>query len=46
LYNLETDLGERTNVAAQHPMVVQRLQLLADRMRQDLGDSLRKKGPK
>ncbi len=43
LYNLGADLGERTDVAAQNPEVVRRLQALADRMRADLGDSLRKK---
>jgi arylsulfatase A-like enzyme len=43
LYNLDTDLSERTDVANQHPDVVRRLQMLADRMRADLGDSLRKK---
>jgi arylsulfatase A-like enzyme len=43
LFNLDTDLSERTNVAEKHPDVVQRLQLLADRMRDDLGDSLTRK---
>jgi arylsulfatase A len=43
LYNLDTDVGERTDVAARNPEVVRRLQVLADRMRQDLGDSLPKK---
>ena len=43
LFNLDTDLSERTNVADQHPDVVRRLQALADRMREDLGDSLVKK---
>jgi arylsulfatase A len=43
LFNLDSDLGERTNVADRHPEVVQRLQMLADRMRDDLGDSLKKK---
>lgn len=38
LYNLETDLSERTNVAAQHPEIVERLQALAEKMRKDLGD--------
>ena len=38
-----SDLSERTDVAAANPAVVQRLQALADRMRDDLGDSLRKK---
>lgn len=40
LYNLETDVGETTDVAAQHPDVVARLKELADKMRADLGDSL------
>jgi arylsulfatase A len=38
LYDLEADAGEKMDVAAQHPNVVQRLQALADRMRADLGD--------
>jgi len=37
LYNLETDIGETTNVAAAHPEEVQRLRGLADRMKNDLG---------
>ena len=43
LYNLDADLSERKDVAGGHPEVVRRLQVLADRMREDLGDSLRKK---
>jgi arylsulfatase A len=43
LYNLDDDLSERTDVSARNPAVVQRLQVLADRMRADLGDSLTKK---
>jgi arylsulfatase A-like enzyme len=39
LYDLEEDIGETNNVAVQHPEVVQRLQALADRCRDDLGDS-------
>jgi len=39
LFDLETDLGETKNVAAEHPEVVARLQALADAMRRDLGDS-------
>ncbi len=31
LYNLDTDIGERTNVTAQHPDVVARLKALADK---------------
>jgi arylsulfatase A-like enzyme len=40
LYQLDTDVGETNNVAAQHPEVVTRLQKLADAMREDLGDAL------
>jgi arylsulfatase A len=40
LYNLETDIGESKDVAADNPEVVQRLQKLADLMRAELGDSL------
>ena len=40
LYDLETDLGETTNVAAEHPDVVKRLTTIADRYRAALGDSL------
>ncbi len=43
LFNLDEDLGERTDVGLQHPEVVRRLQVLANRMRDDLGDSLTKK---
>ncbi len=47
LYDLETDVGETTNVAADHADVVQRLTALADDMRtNDLGDSLRQIAPK
>jgi arylsulfatase A len=42
LFDLENDIGEQHNVADQHPDVVERLQRLADEMRQDLGDSARK----
>lgn len=38
LFDLEKDVGETTNVADQHPDVVERLKKLADRARQDLGD--------
>jgi len=37
LYNLETDIGEGTNVAAANPDEVKRLRELADRMKDDLG---------
>ncbi|MSU51501.1 MAG: arylsulfatase [Opitutus sp.] len=38
LYNLDTDIGERTDVAAQNPAVVKRLQALAATMAADLGN--------
>ena len=38
LYNLETDIGETRDVAADHPDVVERLTALADRARAELGD--------
>ena len=38
LYDLESDVGERTDVAAAHPEIVARLRALADRAREDLGD--------
>ncbi len=37
LYNLNDDIGERTNVADAHPDVVRRLKALADRMAADIG---------
>ena len=38
LYNLEADIGEQENVAAENPDVVARLTALADRAREELGD--------
>ncbi len=43
LFNLKEDSGETTNVASQHPDVVQRLTALAEKARDDLGDSLIKR---
>jgi arylsulfatase A-like enzyme len=43
LYDLEKDPGERTNVADEHPEEVARLKALADRAREDLGDSATKR---
>ena len=39
LYDLQTDPGEKTDVSAQHPDVVERLKKLADKERSELGDS-------
>jgi len=41
LYDLDADIGESQNVAAEHPDVVQRLTAWADAARQDLGDGAR-----
>jgi arylsulfatase A-like enzyme len=38
LFNLRADIGESTDVAADHPDVVSRLQAFAEAARQDLGD--------
>lgn len=43
LYNLESDVGERENVAEKHPDVVARLQKLAEAARADLGDAHQKR---
>ena len=37
LYNLETDIGETTNVASTNPVVVERMGTLAGQMKEDLG---------
>jgi len=39
LFDLESDIGETTNVAEQHPRIVARIKQLAAAMRADLGDS-------
>ncbi|MHC4572250.1 MAG: hypothetical protein ACYS0C_09290 [Planctomycetota bacterium] len=39
MYDLKSDIGEKHNVAAEHPKVVERLIKLADKMREDIGDS-------
>ncbi len=38
LYDLDADLGERTDVAAQHPEVVKQLLALASQARAEIGD--------
>jgi len=40
LYDLKRDIGERHDVAAQYPEVVERLQALAEQARDELGDNL------
>jgi len=42
LFDLENDIGEQNDVSARHPEVVERLLGLAERMREDLGDSAKK----
>jgi arylsulfatase A len=39
LYNLDEEIGERTNVAAQNPEIVAKLTALADKMKADIGKS-------
>jgi hypothetical protein len=43
LYNVKTDLGETSDVAAAHPEIVKQLLELAEQARADLGDSLTKR---
>jgi arylsulfatase A-like enzyme len=43
LFDLERDVGETINVADQHPDVVERLKALAEKAREDLGDSATKR---
>ncbi|MBB6050113.1 sulfatase-like hydrolase/transferase [Armatimonas rosea] len=40
LYNLDTEIGERTDVAAAHPEIVTRLKALAVAMRAELGETV------
>ncbi len=37
LYNLDTEIGEQTDVAADHPEIVAKLSALAEKMKADLG---------
>ncbi len=46
LYDLETDIGETTNLADKHSEVVERLMVFVERARADLGDSLTKRDGK
>jgi arylsulfatase A len=40
LYDLQADVGETTNVADQHPEIVEQLQAVAAKARRDLGDDV------
>ncbi|MHC4213022.1 MAG: sulfatase family protein [Planctomycetota bacterium] len=42
LYNLDEDISEQHDVSKQHPDIVSRLTSLADKMREDIGDSAKK----
>lgn len=46
LYDLDTDLGEKNNLAATQPEVVQRLMAVVEQARDDLGDDLTKRAGK
>jgi arylsulfatase A-like enzyme len=39
LFNLDDDIGETKNVAGEHPDIVAKLKALADKAREDLGDT-------
>jgi len=41
LYNLQQDIGETRDVSAQHPAIVRRLAAVADKIREDIGDSVK-----
>ena len=43
LVDLRADIAETTDVAAQHPDEVKRLQAFAEKCREELGDSLTKR---
>jgi hypothetical protein len=40
LFDMEKDIGETTNLAAQHPDVMKKLMMFVERGRDDLGDAL------
>jgi arylsulfatase A-like enzyme len=43
LYDLQNDISEATDVSAQHPDIVKRLEAEAEKARQELGDALTKR---
>ncbi|RYD20902.1 MAG: arylsulfatase [Verrucomicrobiaceae bacterium] len=45
LFDLSKDIGERTDLAADHPNVVEKLQAFSKTMRADLGDTLTQTKP-
>ena len=45
LYDLVSDIGEETDVAARYPDVVKRLEAIVEAARADLGDALTKREP-
>lgn len=45
LFHLRSDPAETQNLAAEQPEIVAQLEVLAERMRADLGDSLRDRAP-
>ena len=44
LYNLEEEIGEKTDLAGKHPEIVEKLEQLAEKMRADIGDGGRGSG--
>ncbi len=45
LYDLEADISETTDIAADHPRIVERLLAVAEEARADLGDTLTGRNP-
>jgi arylsulfatase A len=46
LYDLQNDISEAADVATQHPEIVERLEVEAEKARQELGDALTKRAGK
>lgn len=42
LFNLKEDIGETRNIAAEHPVLVKRMQSMAEDIREELGDTNRR----
>jgi len=43
LYDTAADIGEKTDIAAQHPDIIKRLETFAETARAELGDTLTKR---